>query len=108
VSTGKAAKNKPHSNLCLEAMLCGRAVVNVPLIPEEAALLFTPGARHGVRALGHPGEAADAVADLLADAGARMRLAAAALRSVRRYVHAPDGCAAERVADVVARVARDA
>jgi hypothetical protein len=97
-----------NSNLCLEAMLCGRAVVNAPLIPEEAALLFTPGDADGVRALGHPREAADAVADILADAGARVRLAAAAHRSVRRYVHAPDGRAAERVADVVARVARDA
>jgi hypothetical protein len=92
-----------NSNLCLEAMLCGRAVVNVPLIPEEAGLLFSPGEADGVRALGLPSETADAVADLLGDVAARARLAAAALRSVRRYVHAPDGRAAERVADVVAR-----
>jgi len=95
-----------NSNLCLEAMLCGRAVVNAPLIPEDAALLFTPGDGDGVRALRHPGDVADGLADLLADAAARTRLAAAAREGVRRWVHAPDGRAAERVAEVVAGAVR--
>jgi Glycosyl transferases group 1 len=92
-----------NSNLGLEALLCGRPLVNVPLIPEEADTLFAPG-EEGVVALRHPDETAPALSALIADAGRRARLAAAGRRRVERWVHAPDGRAFERVAEVVARV----
>jgi hypothetical protein len=64
-----------NSNLGLEALLCGRPLLNVPLIPEEADTLFTPG-EEGVAALGRPDETAAALDALLADPGRRARLAA--------------------------------
>jgi hypothetical protein len=95
-----------NSNLGLEALLCGRALVNVPLIPAEADALFPADA--GVLALGAPAETETAVARVLADAALRARLEAAAPALVRRYVHVPDGRASERVAGVVAECVRAA
>jgi len=92
-----------NSNLALEALLCGRPVVNAPLLAEEADVLFAPqdGVDGGVLALRHAGETAAAVSQVLADAGLRARLAARAGETVHRYVHAPDGHASERVASLV-------
>jgi len=95
-----------NSNLGLEALLCGRPVVNVPLLAEEADALFTPDL--GVLALRTPAETAAAVSAVLADPVLRARLATAGAEAVHRYVHAPDGCASERVAAVVAGVVQAA
>src|SRR5262249_29877088 len=53
-----------NSNLGLEALLCGRPVVNVPLMAEDAGILFSPGP--GLVALDDPAETAEAVGALLA------------------------------------------
>ncbi len=95
-----------NSNLGLEALMCGRPLVNVPLIREEADSLFA--ADTGVLALKDPAETEAAVSIVLADAGLRARLAADGRAALRHYVHAPDGHASERVAAVVTAIARPA
>jgi hypothetical protein len=95
-----------NSNLGLEALLCGRPLVNVPFMAGDADILFTPAP--GLVALRGPADTAEAVGALLADAARREQLAAGALEGVRRWVHEPDGRAGERVAAVVSRLAEAA
>ncbi|MFN8542697.1 MAG: hypothetical protein U0807_00580 [Candidatus Binatia bacterium] len=95
-----------NSNLGIEALLCERPVVNVPLLADEHDALFTPG--EGVLALERPEDTTAAVDRLLGDVGFRARLAAGALDAARRFVHRPDGRASERVAAVVAAQAERA
>jgi len=95
-----------NSNLGIEGLLCGRPVVNVPLLPVEHDCLFAD--EPAVVALRRLEEVGAALAAVLDDAALRARLAAAAPAAVRRYAHEPDGRASERVAAVVAELARAA
>lgn len=93
-----------NSNLGIEALLCERPVINVPLDPADADALFTAG--EGIVALTSPEGTAEALDRVLADEALRQRLAAHALGAVRPLVDRPDGRASERVAAVVLAAAR--
>lgn len=92
-----------NSNLGLEALLCERPVLNVPLIPEDAACLYpVENAQSAVWGCAAPGDVSAALLALLGDPARRQRMSEASGTTVREYVYEPDGNAALRVARVVA------